>query len=401
VKHRRPFWLPASNYYILAAAIAIAFFFLVWGILHEGDEQVPWIPAGFGASLILIGAVFLREIVLRKVRNRYLLVQKRLDFNLSKVPLHKKNVAGDQKLSLEKNAEIIKQIQKKSEAARILMKLADGHQEVFEICGEYLEINKRELEHVGVGSPRLAGLRRGREIVKNLHRFHLLTWAEIESRQLTQDAGNRATIAEKTETAQKALNVIQSALRHYPNEQRLIDSEEAIKEFVTSIKVAHFIEQAERSAFKGNYKRAVSHYKDALFFLARENNPGQETERLAEQINIEIQKILEIPTEQKNLGSKKIVRNVQNVSATAFGAGIVQHLFGQKFCFVIICYVIIAIGNFRVLPCRGQFRQNLPKAPRKNFRARQQRVWLSNLRKSRLEVYPQNRRLNPLRRSTT
>jgi hypothetical protein len=32
-KFRRPFWLPASNYYVLAIAVTIAFFFLVWGIL--------------------------------------------------------------------------------------------------------------------------------------------------------------------------------------------------------------------------------------------------------------------------------------------------------------------------------------------------------------------------------
>ena len=304
-RYRRPFWLPASNYYILAAAVAIAFFFLVWGILHEGDEPAPWIPAGIGASLILIGAVFLREIVLRKVRNRYLLVQKRLDYNLDNATLHTKSNASEKKLTLEKNSEIIREIQKKSDAAKVLMKLSVGHQEVSELCREYLEINRNELSHVGAGSPRLAGLRRGREVVKEMHRFHLLTWAEIESRQLAQDARNRATITEKIETAQKALNVLQTALQHYPNERRLIESEEAVKEFVTSIRIAHFIEQAERSAFKGNHKRAISHYKDALFFLARENKRNNETELLAEQINTEIQKILEISTEKKNLGSKK------------------------------------------------------------------------------------------------
>jgi hypothetical protein len=304
VKSGRPFWLPASNYYILAAAVAIGLFFLIWGILHDGDDA-PWIAAGIGASAILISAVFLREIVLRKARNRYLLVQKRLDYNLDNVRLHTKARAADSKLTLEKNAEIIKQIQKKSDAAKILMKLADGHQQVFEMCGEYLEINRRELENVGAGSPRLAGLRRGREIVSDLHRFHLMSWAEIETRNLTQDAKNRATIAEKTETAQKALNVIQTALQYYPNELRLIESEDAINEFVTSIRVSHFVEQAERSAFKGNYKRAISHYKDALFFLARENKPNSETDLLAEQINSEIQKILEISAEKKSLGTKK------------------------------------------------------------------------------------------------
>lgn len=305
VKYRRPFWLPASNYYILAAAIGIAFFFLVWGILQEGDEPMPWIPAGLGASLILIGAVLLREIVLRKARNRYLLVQKRLDYTLDNAIFHTKNNQVEKKLSLSRNADIIKQIQKKSEAAKVLMKLSDGHREVFEICNEYLEINLKELETVGTGSPRLASLRRGREIINQLHKFHLLTWAEIESRQLTQDAKNRATMAEKTETAQKALNVIETALEYYPNERRLIESEEAVREFVTSIRVAHWIEQAERSAFKGNYKRAISHYKDALFFLARENKQGRGTDLIAEQINSEIQKILEIPPKNKNLRTKK------------------------------------------------------------------------------------------------
>ena len=303
--YRRPFWLPASNYYILAAAISIAFFFLVWGVLHEGDEQMPWIPAGIGSSMILIGAVFLREIVLRKARNRYLLVQKRLDYTLDNATLQTKNNANEKKLTLEKNVEIIKQIQKKSDAARVLMKLSDGHQEVFEVCFEYLEISKKELETVGAGSPRLASLLRGREIVKNLHRFHLLTWAEIESRHLTQEAKNRVTMAEKTETAQKALNVLQFALENYPNERQLIESEDAVKEFITSIRVSHFIEQGERSAFKGNYKRAVSHYKDALYFLARESVQNNETALLAEQINLEIQKILEISTKNKSLGSKK------------------------------------------------------------------------------------------------
>ena len=305
-KYRRPFWLPASNYYILAAAVAIASFFLIWGILHEGDDEAPWIPAGIGASLILIGAVFLREIVLRKARNRYLLIQKRLDHTLDNASLHTtKTFAPEKKLTLEKNAEIIRQIQKKSEAAKILMKLSEGHQEVFKLCGEYLEINRKELETVGAGSPRLAGLLRGKEIVKELHKFHLMNWAEIETRQLTQDAKNRATITEKTETAQRALSVIETALQYYPDERRLIESEEAVREFVTSIKVSHFIEQAERSAFKGNYKRAVSHYKDALFFLARENKTSKETDLLAERINLEIQKILDIPPKKRNLGSRK------------------------------------------------------------------------------------------------
>jgi tetratricopeptide (TPR) repeat protein len=292
-KYRRPFWLPASNYYILAIAVTIAFFFLVWGILHDGDDA-PWIPAGIGASLVLIGAVVLREIILRKARNRYLSAQKQIDYNVQNVVLQSNVNRSANKLSLEKNAAIIKEITRKSDAAKVLGKLPEGHLEVFELCNEYLRVNEKELETVGVGSPRLAALRRGKEVVRDLHHFHLLSWAEIESLALTQEAKNRVTISEKLETAQKALTVLDSALQFYPDETQLIESGNALKEFIASIKVSHWIEQAERSAFKGNYKRAISHYRDALFFLARGRIQADEKEIIAAKINTEIEKLREI-----------------------------------------------------------------------------------------------------------
>jgi hypothetical protein len=291
---RRPFWLPASNYYVLAIAVTIAFFFLAWGILNEGKDDTPWIPAGISASVVLIGAVILREVILRKARNRYLSAQKKLDHNLNNIGLHGRSNQNANKLSIEKNAAIIKEIEKKSEAARILGKLPEGHLEVFEMCDEYLRVNKKELETVGIGSPRLAALRRGKERVQDLHRFHLLVWAEIESRGLTLEAKNRVTISEKLETAQRALTVLDSALQFYPGETKLVESADALREFVASIKISHWVEQAERSAFKGNYKRAISHYRDALFFLARENIQTEEKEFIAEKINSEITKLREI-----------------------------------------------------------------------------------------------------------
>ena len=301
MKYRRPFWLPASNYYILTIAVAIAFFFLVWGILHEKSDDMAYVPAGIGASLVLIGAVFLREVVLRKARNRYLSAQRKLDYNLNNLAFHKPPSLNPNKLTLEKNAAIIAEIRKKSEAAQVLGKLSDGHWEVFEMCNEYLSLNESEIETVGIGSPRLAALRRGREVVGELHHFHLLTWAEIESRALTQKSKNRVTMSEKLQTAQKALTVLDSALQFYPNESKLLESEDALKIFVASIKVSHRIEQAERAAFKGNYKRAISNYRDALFFLARENVQAEEKEIIAEKINAEIAKLREIAANSREL----------------------------------------------------------------------------------------------------
>ena len=297
----RPFWLPASNYYILAAAAAIAFFFLIWGILHEGGEEKPWIPAGFVASLVLAGAVILREIILRNARRRYLLAQQKLDYNLQNISV--KPTQNSNKLTLEQNAVIVEEINRKSEAAKILGKLPDGHLEVFDLCNEYLSRNKQELQSAGVGSPRIAALRRSRERVKVLHKFHLLAWAEIESRSLTQEAKNRVTISEKVETAQRALTILESALNFYPQESRLFESADLLREYISSIKISDLIEQAERAAFKGNNKRAISIYRDALFFLERDNAQTVKTQLIAEKINKEIDKLRE--TQPKKVKSIK------------------------------------------------------------------------------------------------
>jgi hypothetical protein len=301
---RRPFWLAASSYYVLAAAIAL--FFLVWGIFHEGDEETPLVAAGIGASLVLGGAVIVREIFLRRARDRFLLVERNLDRNLNQIPLPLTKNAN--KLSLEKNAAIVKDIQKKSEAARLLGKMSGGHLEVFEICNQYLSLTEKQMETVRVGSPRIAGLRRGREIVGELHRHHLLAWAEIEARSLTQKAKNYVTIAEKLNTAQEALTVLNSALQFYPNEPQLTESETVLKDFIASIKVSHWIEQAERAAFKGNSKRAVSLYRDALFFLDREDVKTEERDAIAEKINFEIESLRKLSAnkEIKTRSPKKL-----------------------------------------------------------------------------------------------
>lgn len=307
IRHHRPFWLPASNYYVLTVAVAVAFFFLLWGIFHDGNDDTPWIGAGIGASFILGGAVFLREVVLRKARTRYILAQRRLDNNIALMPALNPGIQNPNKLTLEKNASIIKQIKQKSEAAKVLGKLANGHWEVFEICNEYLLLSKNELKTVAVGSPRLAALRRGREVVKELHRFHLLEWAEIEARSHTKEAKNDIILSERLEASQKALDIIHTALQYYPNESHLKHSEEALTEFIATIKVSHWIEQAERSVFKGHLKKAVSHYQDALFYLGRENVKSEERQLIAEKITAEIEKIRRLDSKkEKKIISKEI-----------------------------------------------------------------------------------------------
>lgn len=290
-RQRRPFWLPASNYYFLVAGVAIAFFFLAWGILHDGREETPWITAGMGAGVLLILAVILREVILRNARNRYLANQRRLDRSLKSAVIPTGTRPAAAKLTIEQNAAIIRAIAKKSEAAKVFASLSDGHREVSDMCREYLSLNAAELARVSVGSPRLPALRKGREVVQGMHHRHLLQWAEIEVRTLTTEARSRAKVNDKIETARRALAVIDAALADYPNEPDLLDSEAVIREFIVSIKVSDWIEKAEKAEFKGNYKRAQALYRDALFYLNREKIASNESLAAAEKIAGEIQRL--------------------------------------------------------------------------------------------------------------
>lgn len=288
-RHRRPFWFPASNYYILSASVSIAFFFLVWGILNDGRESTtPWIPAGMGAALVLGSAVVIREVVLRGARDRFLRSQRQIDRSVKGIA-RRINDREPAKLTLERNAAILHEISRKSEAAKVLGRFAEGHREVFDLCSEYLAAVERELPTVGAGSPRIAALRRGTEVAGRYHHYHLLQWAEIESRSLTQQARAHDKISGKLESAHEAVEVLEFALRSYPHDVALLESRKVLLELVSSVKVADLIDRAERAAFKGNEKRALSLYQDALF-LAGRDDPEVRSETI-EHLNREIAKL--------------------------------------------------------------------------------------------------------------
>jgi hypothetical protein len=292
VKQRRPFWLPASNFYVLAVAATLAVFFLLWGILHDGGAQTPLVPAGLAASIVLATAVILREVILRRARNRFLAHQRSLDRSVAAAAPRRNDPADFKKLTLERNAAILKEISQKSQAARTLTRLSAAHREVFDLCEEYLAVTQRELPNVGVGSPRLAAIRRGQDRAQELRHYHLLQWASIETRSLTEEARAKSRFNEKMDLAKRALNVVDFAAGVYPDERSLLDSEQLLRELITSIKVADFVQKAERSAFKGHTERAIGQYKDALFELKRADAGSVENRDVAmEKITSEISKL--------------------------------------------------------------------------------------------------------------
>jgi len=164
----------------------------------------------------------------------------------------------------------------------------EAHLEAFRLCEQYLAGADESLRTAPAAEMR-AALRTGQERVRALRRKHLLTWARGESTRLTHEAQRRVRAADRIETAQRALEVLGEALRLYPGERDLRDSAAAVRDFVASVKVGQWVEMAERAAFRGRYARAISRYRDALFYLSRAEMSDEARAEAAARIQREIE----------------------------------------------------------------------------------------------------------------
>jgi len=259
---RPPFWLAASNFYVVSIALAAVVFFVVWAILHEASGDTAFFPAGIAASGTVLTAAALRALIISKIRNRIIATQ-RLERNLAVVA--PRNVShARRKLTIEQNALILNEIRRKSEAAKVLDKYAEGHRETFMLCREYLAISEQELRTAGPGSPRIAALRKGRHLAEELHRYHMLQWTELEVTSLTQESRKQQRASSKIEAAQRALEVIDLAFQHYPAERSLVESADFLASYIAGIKVADLKARAHRAMIKNNFDEASKLYSKAL-----------------------------------------------------------------------------------------------------------------------------------------
>ena len=239
-------------------------FFGLWWILVSGGDEAPWLPAGLAASVVLLVALSAREVVMRRAWTRYL-----LENGISQKPPSRSQrpSSRSQKFSGSMNSAVLRAIQKQSSAADRPGSTPEMHLDVAQLCHDYLSSTDEAIRSGSYGSEKGIALRAGQERVRALHRHHLLTWARGQSQLLTHEAQQRARTFDKIETATRAVDCLDSALRIYPEETDLSESRVAIEEFIASVKVAHWVELAERSAFKGHYRRAIDRYRDALFYL--------------------------------------------------------------------------------------------------------------------------------------
>jgi tetratricopeptide (TPR) repeat protein len=258
--------MPSSTGYLIAAILVSGgLFALLWWLLVSYGDEAPWLPAGLAASVVLLVALSAREVVMRRAWTKYLLehgiqaeTKSRSD---ERRPSQKKN------FSASVHSAALRAIQKQSAAADLPGASPDAHHDVAQLCQDYLSSTEEAMRSGSYGSEKGIAIRSGQDRVRVLHKHHLLAWARGQATALTRDAQQRARTSDKIETANKALDCIDSALRLYPAEPELNESKVAIGEFITSVKVAHWVELAERSVFKGHYRRAIDRYRDALFYL--------------------------------------------------------------------------------------------------------------------------------------
>lgn len=258
--------MPSSiGYLVSAIVIAVGLFFGLWWILVSGGDEAPWLPAGLAASVVLLVALSAREVVMRRAWTRYL-----LENGISQnQPSRSRSSSRSQKkgFSASLHSAALRAIQKQSSVADRPGATPEMHLDVTQLCQDYLASTDEAIRSGSHGSEKGIALRAGQERVRALHRHHLLTWARGQSQLLTHEAQQRARTFDKIETATRALDCLDSTLRIYPDETDLSESRVAIEEFIASVKVAHWVELAERSAFKGHYRRAIDRYRDALFYL--------------------------------------------------------------------------------------------------------------------------------------
>lgn len=281
--------MPSTSGYMLAAGLtAGALFFVLWWMLHGSGDEAPWFPAGLAASVVMLVAAAARQVVMRRAWTRYILEQDRRDpsLNGSSKP---RTGTSSKSSKTDVHYAALRAVQRRCAEADASHDLPEAHLEAYHVCKDYLTSTEEALRAGGLGAENRAAVRAGQERVRALQKHHLLVWASISVRAITQDAQRRVQVSDKIETARRALDVIRAALNIYPQERELLESSSAIEGFITSVKVARWVELAERAAFKGQYQRAIGRYRDALFYASRGGLTDEERLVTAERIGREIE----------------------------------------------------------------------------------------------------------------
>ena len=259
-----------AGYMAVAGGLAIALFWVIWWLLRSDGEEAPWLPAGLTAVFVILAAAAAREVVMRRAWARYTR-EMDLVMGASDPPraAAKAKTASANYSGMQAQVAALRGLQQRLSELDSANTPPEAHHEAYRLCEQYLASAEDVLRASGGPAEMRAALRSGQERVRTLQRKHLLSWARGETTRLLHEAQRRVRVSDRIETAQRALEVLEEAMRVYPDEQELRDSSLAVRNFVASVKVGQWVEMAERAAFRGKYERAVARYRDALFYLSR------------------------------------------------------------------------------------------------------------------------------------
>jgi tetratricopeptide (TPR) repeat protein len=289
---RRP-RAPSSVGYLLTTGIVAAGVFAgAWWLFSSAGDESPWLPASVFASLVLLVSMAAREVVMRRAWARY---TRGLELEMGS----REAVAAQPATSMRQTraaasvhsaASSLRALQQRLAAAEEAGgRQPEAHLEAYRLCEQYLANSEEAIRSPRTSVDVRMALRAGQERVRDSRRHHLLAWARGEAQRLTHEAQRRASVSGRIETAQGALEVINEALQVCPEERELKESALAVRNYIASVKVAHWVELAERAAFRGRHERAVARYRDALFYLSRAEMSEDAREAAASRINREIE----------------------------------------------------------------------------------------------------------------
>jgi hypothetical protein len=279
----------------MATAVGLSFllFLLIWLVLRAGGDESPWVPAGLAAGLIILLAAAAREVAMRRAWARYtremeagmgaaLVEQPRLS-------APKPSASGSAGSGWRASIAALRSLQQRLSEMDSPGTSPEQHLEAYKLCEQYLAGADEVMRTSGGSAEMRVALRSGQERLRAAQKKHLLAWARGEATRLTQEAQMRVRPSDRIETAQRALTVLDEALKLYPEELGLRDSTLAVRDFIASVKVGQWVEMAERAAFRGLYSRAIARYRDALFYLSRAEMAEEARDEAATRIQREIE----------------------------------------------------------------------------------------------------------------
>ena len=288
----RPRMLSAAGYLTTAVLTAGLVFAGVWWLFVTAGDESPWLPAAVAGSIVLLVSVAAREVFVRRAWARY---THELEVEMSrgepaKVTPGLRRASPAPKLGVRESSSSLRNLQQRlAQAEEAGARQPEAHLDAYRLCEQHLAGTEEAMRGGRITTEVRVALRAGQERVRELQKHHLLAWARGEAGRLTHEARLRASVSARIETAQRALEVIGEALRIYPGEPELQDSATAVRTYIASVKVAHWVELAERAAFRGRFNRAVARYQDALFYLSRAEMSDEARDDAALRINREIE----------------------------------------------------------------------------------------------------------------